>query len=560
MKKLNQTLLYLLLVFPIGGISQTISNSKHNLSVTGPGTVKSSSESEICIFCHTPHNSNPQVPLWNRDISNQVYTIYDNSISSSFTAISGQPDGASLICLSCHDGTIALGSVVSRTKDIFDGSGGKMPTGSSGYIGTNLTDDHPVSFLYDAGLSSSDGNLKFPPDFPATVDANSKMQCTSCHTAHDDNFGNFLIASTENSNLCLKCHDNSYWPNSRHNKSNTGWNGAGTNPWAHIKAPYPSVAQNGCANCHAPHNAVGKARILKSNLEEKNCVDCHNGNVASKNIEADFNKAYRHNVSGYNALHEPEESITGVNHVECVDCHNPHAANNAAASAPNRSGKLRGVRGINQNGVSVAEINYEYELCYRCHADNSLTSSKTNRQISQENTRLEFELANPSYHPVAGRTKSTSSPSLIAPLSVSSVIYCTDCHSSDNSDINGPHGSIYPTILKLNYSKANNTNESSTAYALCYSCHDRTSILNDNSFKEHDKHIRGENTPCNICHDPHGISSSQGNSTNNSHLINFDLSVVSPDNQGRLRFEDLGNRQGRCYLTCHGENHNPESY
>ncbi|NOZ45215.1 MAG: hypothetical protein GXO79_00380, partial [Chlorobi bacterium] len=102
---------------------------------------------------------------------------------------------------------------------------------------------------------------------------------------------------------------------------------------------------------------------------------------------------------------------------------------------------------------------------------------------------------------------------------------------------------------------ADYTTESSTNYELCYSCHSRTSILSDNSFGEHDVHIRGEDTPCNACHDPHGISSSQGNSTNNSHLINFDLNIVSPNSNGDLYFEDKGLFSGRCRLKCHGRNH-----
>jgi hypothetical protein len=104
------------------------------------------------------------------------------------------------------------------------------------------------------------------------------------------------------------------------------------------------------------------------------------------------------------------------------------------------------------------------------------------------------------------------------------------------------------------------TPESAAAYALCYSCHNRTSIRGDISFKEHSKHLNAR-TPCNTCHDPHGISSTQGNATNNSNLINFRTGVVtaSPGN-GAIRFEDLGNNKGRCYLVCHGEDHDPFSY
>jgi hypothetical protein len=84
--------------------------------------------------------------------------------------------------------------------------------------------------------------------------------------------------------------------------------------------------------------------------------------------------------------------------------------------------------------------------------------------------------------------------------------------------------------------------------------------LTRTSFAGHDKHIRGESASCSICHDPHGISSTQGNSTNNSFLINFDRRFVTPSSSGVLRFDDLGAGRVRCYLTCHGKGHNPLSY
>jgi hypothetical protein len=80
------------------------------------------------------------------------------------------------------------------------------------------------------------------------------------------------------------------------------------------------------------------------------------------------------------------------------------------------------------------------------------------------------------------------------------------------------------------------------------------------SFRHHKKHIVNEKTPCNVCHDPHGISITQGNSTNNSKLINFDLSVVSPSSSGQLKFESRGVFRGACYLKCHGKNHDPRRY
>jgi hypothetical protein len=68
------------------------------------------------------------------------------------------------------------------------------------------------------------------------------------------------------------------------------------------------------------------------------------------------------------------------------------------------------------------------------------------------------------------------------------------------------------------------------------------------------------NAPCSACHDPHGISATQGNAVNNTHLINFDVIIVQPNLSGSLEFEDLGTFQGSCSLMCHGAEHVDRSY
>ena len=532
---------------------QSVTSTVHNLSASGSG-VRADTESEICIFCHTPHNSVPSGPLWNRNDPGVTYTLYDNTVSSTFQASSGQPDGASVLCLSCHDGTIALGNVESRTNNISFVSGiTTMPTGNTNFT-TDLSDDHPVSFVYNSTLATGDGNLKVPPDFPVSTDENSKLQCTSCHDPHKNPYTKFLVATKEASAICLSCHSISTWPGSSHETSTAVWNSAGSDPWAHIDSPFSTVSQNGCENCHSTHNAGGNERLQKSNLEENNCLDCHNSNVASTNIETQLAKTYTHNVYNYTNVHDAAESILiGTPHVECADCHNPHSAINSGASAPNANGFISGVPGISQSGTLISDISYEYELCYRCHGDNAVTSSSVLRQIIQNNTRLEFETTNPSFHPVAGQGVNSDVPSLISPYAETSMIYCTDCHASDGvGSPAGPHGSIYPQILKYRYETADNTVESALNYELCYSCHSRTSILADESFV-HAVHLAID-APCSACHDPHGISASQGNSTNNSNLINFDTDIVSPKN-GDLYFEDTGLHSGYCMLNCHGKNH-----
>jgi hypothetical protein len=149
-----------LLLFSQHGAQAAMATGKHNLSVSGPGTVKASSESQICVFCHAPHNSAPSAPLWNRRNPGTTYIPYTSSTAK---AAAGQPTGASLLCLSCHDGTIALGDVLSRSTAIsMAGGATTMPAGSASRLGTDLSGDHPVSIAYTAALAAANGELAAP--------------------------------------------------------------------------------------------------------------------------------------------------------------------------------------------------------------------------------------------------------------------------------------------------------------------------------------------------------------------------------------------------------------
>ena len=557
MKKTSIILSVLFFCIPALLSAQSIVNTVHNLSVSGSGTIKATSESEICIFCHTSHNSNPAAPLWNKKDPGLTYTLYN---SSTMQALPGQPDGSSILCLSCHDGTIALGNVLSRKTSIDFTSDAKMPKGKTN-LTTDLRDDHPISFVYDAALASSDQQIKTPASITKPVMLEkTKMQCTSCHDPHKNIEENFLLITNQYSNLCNSCHQKTFWNESSHSSSTKTWNGVAPNPWSFTKMT--TVAENACENCHNPHNSGGVPRLLKYQQEESNCLDCHNGNVAEKNVQVALTKTYKHDVYSYTGVHDAAESaLANIKHVECVDCHNPHASNTETAVAPYVKGANAGTIGVDINGKALTAVSYEYEICFRCHTVNAMTSSATARQIAQNNLSLEFASGNPSFHPVASEGTNPNVPSLIAPLTTTSYIYCTDCHGNNSSEgAKGPHGSIYANILKFQYVKTDYTIESSTNYALCYSCHSRASILADESFKYHYKHIVTNKTPCNVCHDAHGISSSQGNSSNNSNLINFQNSIVTNSSSGTRRFVDNGLYKGSCSLTCHGKNHDETSY
>lgn len=204
------------------------------------------------MFCHTPHGAEttPQAPLWNRKLSTATYTPYSSN-SMEATDAGGQPTAAtSRLCLSCHDGTLAIGAVNvlgGKTNQTITmtgtGTGGVMPagsgktTGDTRDLGIDLTNDHPIAFTYNATLAAVDGDLANPsttttvtianrssgvkPDLPLT---DNKVECATCHDPHvrdtdptkdimflrlnrfQVNSGPSASFSKSNDTICLACH------------------------------------------------------------------------------------------------------------------------------------------------------------------------------------------------------------------------------------------------------------------------------------------------------------------------------------------------------------------
>lgn len=536
-------------IVAIGGattLAQT-EGSPHDLSAVAGGNA--------CSFCHTPHGALSGTPLWSHKLSMAVYRIYQ---SSSLEANVGQPTGSSKLCLSCHDGTVALAETIKSNS-----AGGAYIAPGAANLGTDLSDDHPISFVYSMALSTEDVQIHSPSVLPEELklDKSGELQCTTCHDPHDNRYGDFLVMPNRRSGMCTACHDLSGWRLSTH-ESSTALVSSANDSYLQ-NSEYSTMMDNGCLSCHRPHSAGGRERLLHFARSEENCLNCHDGSAASTNLRSDLSKFSRHDVIRYEGIHDLKESPTAVaRHVECVDCHNPHGIQNAPAQPPVVPGIMRGVSGVTAAGSATGSVQYEYEVCFKCHADNpNRTSSTITRQITQTNTRLEFDPAAASFHPVVAPGLNRNVPSLKPPLTVATLVYCTDCHNSDStSGTRGPHGSNHPNLLAYRYDTSDFTQESSYSYELCYRCHSRNSILNDESFPGHERHL-SEQISCSACHDAHGVSSAQGTRINNSHLINFDTAIVRSDpTTGRLVFEDTGVFHGRCYLMCHGKQHSPQEY
>ncbi|MBI3832973.1 MAG: hypothetical protein HY287_01450 [Planctomycetes bacterium] len=371
--------------------SDTVVNSKHDLSAQGPGPIRAVTENEICIFCHTPHNAAPQTPLWNHESSRTYYRIYQSSTTN---ARIHQPTGPSKLCLSCHDGSIALGNVLSRpASEPIVMTAQTMPPGKTD-LTRDLSDDHPIGFRYDRALSNADHEIRAPevvtPDLP--LGAHGEVHCTTCHDPHNNELGNFLRISDQMSAICVSCHAMSGWNHASHALSHKPTIGRTVDPNEPVR--YGSVGENGCLSCHKVHSAPKRQRLLRFHREEDNCLNCHSGSVAAYNIAAEIGKRFSHNGQFRTDVHDPKENpFTMRRHAECVDCHNPHAVE------PDHIGAVRGtlgqtvkgpnlhVSGVSITGRQVDDSTFLYEICLKCHGDGvQRPRLQTSRQVSQTNS------------------------------------------------------------------------------------------------------------------------------------------------------------------------------
>lgn len=334
-----------LLLLTVPTLAQRISDvrgTRHNLSASGPGTTHATAEgtTEVCVFCHTPHNATQtdqagasmRSPLWNRRVpAGTTYTPYTSSTLDAQSIADGfnaQPGGSSKLCLSCHDGTLAIGNVnvlngqanavVPMTGT---GPGGVMPAGEgvqSGFtrfIGTDLRNDHPISVTFNSALAARDGELRpvdaaqrwpagagtvvgvrspgYKPLLPLEMTGNNgqgQVQCATCHDPHirelDPAKGNqkFLRAqrfqeaaptSTHNPATdinCLSCHDKNLgvgvWALSAHARPEVADETYKDTAAALREFPNGTpVWKAACLNCHDTHTVQGARRLTREGTD-----------------------------------------------------------------------------------------------------------------------------------------------------------------------------------------------------------------------------------------------------------------------------------------------------
>lgn len=373
----------LILNFSVAGIL----NTKHNLSTSGPNSIKASSEQEVCAFCHIPHNSQPGKPLWNREMPSSSYTLYTSTylertnypVPSDLGSADDAPGQLSRQCLSCHDGTIAIGGIYAIRGTILGSAlsvndtnaNGTMKSSADGHIGSDLSNHHPVGFEYDPSVTIAYDSgvktieLKNSPDSPIKLYASSGknyVECASCHDVHSENT-KFLRVDVgshgENvSQTCTSCHEKDGWTGSAHQSQNNTYSDANVSSRFGTNV----VSDLACVNCHTPHNSSTGSEYLLRQVEQNTCFQgasdsvstapCHSSG-GPKNIESVLSKTYGHGNTLLNQdnVHTNLDVLygTGVSrfpsaskgidwsdskHVECMDCHNQHQTKTGTHRTP----------------------------------------------------------------------------------------------------------------------------------------------------------------------------------------------------------------------------------
>ncbi len=203
------------LLAPPVAIAADITNTAHDFTSTGPSTTFQGAGS-LCITCHTPHKSTQSVLLWNHTLSTTAMTFGNNATTTAGTTLPTNIvswSGSTRLCLSCHDGTVNVGSLIVGT------SWGNVPISNTNKIFSNLAGNHPVAVPYP---NPNTGQYNLITSKAALADYNDSttittvkffkdgnqngIECASCHNPHKNVAGGGKFLRVVYASLCTTCH------------------------------------------------------------------------------------------------------------------------------------------------------------------------------------------------------------------------------------------------------------------------------------------------------------------------------------------------------------------
>jgi len=443
----------------------------HDLS-PGSGSPITGARPGSCTYCHAPHSGlGSGKALWNQSLSTQQYSNFYTS--STYHQHGTQPliGSDSNLCLSCHDGTVAVGQTLVSGKISTIGS-----MSATDVFKDNLQSSHPLSVV--TPIKDGPSLVESLAAGAATADptgavklVNGNIECTSCHNPHvqakDQTAKFFLVKDSANGAMCLACHDPNRVIQGQTNPI-AGWSNSvhATNGAAVQNLPYPTVSANACFSCHTDHNASGASWLLRGTGDQV-CLNCHSGGMSGAVTLASANPFVR-SVSATPALVGPTKVMASLNvaseyakighpistsqsqmkvqasartrnavtaspnaatQTGCIDCHEPHAIGSGgglAAMAPAVRAAQQSVAGVSEkDGVTIVRpAQYQFQTCLRCHGPNARTLVKASKYgygplrmaslSNPQNLIPQFGSSAGSSHPVFHpRTSSLPQPSLL---------------------------------------------------------------------------------------------------------------------------------------------------
>jgi len=242
MRNLLKSLIVAALVAPLSALAAgTIVSSRHNLSSTGAYSV-TSTQTQICVFCHTPHRAAATKLLWNRTSTSAAGWTAGNTTSGTGLPAASALSAPSKNCLSCHDGTQSLGAVVNYQGAAASFTMSGAAVAATGFLnatayqvgaGGNMDTNHPVSIPYkgslynaiNSSIAAADANYRnasttgctgstvcttggtYAVRLYGSTTTTAGIECGSCHEPHDTTNTSFLRYSNASSSLCQSCHN-----------------------------------------------------------------------------------------------------------------------------------------------------------------------------------------------------------------------------------------------------------------------------------------------------------------------------------------------------------------
>jgi hypothetical protein len=499
----------------VAAMEDATATGYHHLLGSSSATVPmSAATTKNCLSCHADHDIfSPALNVANGGRGKNLRTdiTLAPTTAANFTNSDFVNAGTGGICLSCHTSPLAKGypqpdgTTASGTPAIpYTGAGAAIYNGSP--HGTYAA----ASSFSDSGTSAFAAN------------------CSKCH---NDTMSPKSGVLAQSGPFAFGNHDSIL----RQILDPLG-----------LASPSDPLGDAFCYRCHSlTIDVVGGTRKPVAGRDWYNAAGMSSGSEGIYQLFA--SKANRHVATGAPGPHHPiEGTAAGWNagatrHVGCTDCHNPHAAGvprnfntsgtfaQPVTPASTVSGPLRGVWGVNVAAWPAAwaapaitridSCTDEWQVCLKCHSSYAYGGTPP---AGQSNIAAEFNPNNPSYHAVAGASKTTEG-TYVAPWTLASRMACSDCHTTDvKTEPQGPHGSAHDVILAGAFDTT--TGAAGTSGHLCYKCHDYAVYstgaggtgtgFRSSAANLHGRHLAknkpgaGRAVTCRDCHAavPHGMS------------------------------------------------------